>query len=265
MALFLARLDKQGISWVIILGYRPQTANVARNWNHQKHVILQVRWHTKISLGGWPHRAEHVQPLTKLVVAYFDRGERMSPWQFLRLYAIIPSILLPGKQTNQQISQTNKKNKKSYQTSTTKLPSSRPTKRSKPPLFAMSAVCRQHTLARREADAPALPGRFWRSDKPPVRRIDLASRLPTGMVRWWKCHNWKNSKFWDLGSLLLVIFGTISDVSWSSKSILELKKWSIVAAWDFSVKIGVMRVRVQKQVVVAGRTLLLSIESWLSQ
>ena len=154
---------------------------------------------------------------------------------------IISSILLAGKQTNKQTNKsankqttnqptntpTHEKIQKRYQTSTTKLPSSRPTKRSKPPLFAMSAVCRQHTRALREADPPALPGRFWRSDKPPVRRMDLASRLPgcrDGEVME-KCHeNWKklgrrnppcktrgfmgflrwfmgfNSKIWDLGS-----------------------------------------------------------------
>ena len=178
------------------------------------------------------HAWNHFQPLlTKLAVAYFDRGSYVSLAVSAHL-ATIPSILLAGKQASKQTSkqaskqtnkqtnkqaskqtnkqaskqtnkqaskqankQTNKQTSKQaskqtnkhtynenhqrYQTFLTKLPSSRPTKRSKPPLFAMSAVCRQHTRARREPDPPALPGRFWRSDKPPVRRIDLASRLPS--------------------------------------------------------------------------------------
>ena len=257
------------------------------------------------------HAWNHFQPLlTTLAVAYFDRGSYVSLAVSAHL-AIIPSILLAGKQaskqtnkqTNKQTSkqankqtskqankqtskqankqaskqankQTNKQTSKQankqtskqankqtskqankqtskqaskqasnqankqtnkhtynenhqrYQTFLTKLPSSRPTKRSKPPLFAMSAVCRQHTRARREPDPPALPGRFWRSDKPPVRRIDLASRLPShGSQWWWGDENAITERTAQILELRITILNllvlTIS--KWSSKAIFELK------------------------------------------
>ena len=152
----------------------------------------------KVSLGGWPYRAEHVQPLAKLVVAYFDRSSYVS----LAVCASYHySILLAGKQTNQQIGQQTNNIKQPTNQQTNKL------KKTKKGLKPLQPSCHHLVLPRDPSphslrcplyagNTPALSGKPIHprcrdgSGGPTNPQCDAwtwhRGCLKTGMVRWWK-------------------------------------------------------------------------------